>query len=87
VVSETSYTFSLLGSCQRIHPRLRPRVAFRNVMVFCSEGLLASRITPKAGEQPLLAVRDCLFSTFTATLRTWLSSQPSKTQRRHETSA
>ena len=34
---------------------------------FCGEGLLAPRPTTKLEDHPLSAVRDCIFSTFTAT--------------------
>jgi hypothetical protein len=43
----------------------------RNVIIFYGEELLAPRLTPKLEDHPLLAVRDCLFKTFAATLHIW----------------
>jgi hypothetical protein len=56
---------SLLG------PNIRGALKhFVTIKIFYGEGLLAPRRTPKLEDHPLLAVRDCLFSIFTATLRT-----------------
>ena len=41
---------------------------FRNLICFHGEELLESRPTPKMEDHPLLAVRDCLFNIFAATL-------------------
>jgi hypothetical protein len=43
-------------------------VNFRNKIFFYGEELLAPRPTAKLEDHPLLAVRDCLFSIFAATL-------------------
>ena len=45
-----------------------PQVSRFLTKVFYREGLLAPRPTPKLEDHPLLAVRDCLFNLFTATL-------------------
>jgi hypothetical protein len=58
-------------------PRLHVR--FRNKLVFYGEELLAPRPTPKLGDHPLSAVRDCLFNIFAATLHTWRVFPPSAT--------
>ena len=44
---------------------------FRNRVRFYGEDLLAPRPTPKLEDQPLSAVRDCLFNIFAATLHIW----------------
>jgi hypothetical protein len=59
----------LLRSCQRISPGPRRFETFRNDKKFLRWGLLAPCPTPKL-DHPLLAVRDCLFNIFAATLRT-----------------
>jgi hypothetical protein len=41
----------------------------RNVIIFYGEELLVPRPTPKLEDDPLSAVRDCLFNVFAATLR------------------
>jgi hypothetical protein len=41
---------------------------FRNMVIFYGEELLAPHPTPKLEDHPLLAVRDCLFNVFAATL-------------------
>ena len=41
---------------------------FHNMIRFYYEELLAPRPTPKLEDHPLLAIRDCLFNIFTATL-------------------
>jgi hypothetical protein len=56
--------FPLLRSCQRISPDLRCFETFHNKLVFSGDRLLA----PTLEDHPLSAVRDCLFSIFTATL-------------------
>jgi hypothetical protein len=44
---------------------------FRNVVKFYGEELLASPNPLELEDHPLSAVRDCLFSIFTATLHMW----------------
>jgi hypothetical protein len=44
---------------------------FRNIILFYGEDLLAPRPTPKLEDHPLLALRDCLFNVFAATLHNW----------------
>jgi hypothetical protein len=44
---------------------------FRNIIVFYGEELLAPRPTPKLGDHPLSAVRDCLFNVLAATPHNW----------------
>ena len=46
---------------QSISPVPRHMFIFREYTSFYGEGLLASRPTPKLGNHPLSAVRDCLF--------------------------
>ena len=46
-------------------------VWFATCLSFCVDELLAPRPTPKLEDHPLPAVRDCLFSTFAATLKVW----------------
>jgi hypothetical protein len=51
------------------HPRLggpRLLVVFRNKLIFYGEELLAPRPTPKLEDQPLSAIRDCLFNIFSS---------------------
>jgi hypothetical protein len=55
-------------SIQGIRPGLRLLVIIHNKLIFYGEGLLAPRPTPKLEDDPLSAVRDCLFNIFTATL-------------------
>jgi hypothetical protein len=45
-------------------------IVFRNMVIFYGE-LLAPRPTPKLEGHPLLAVRNCLFNVFAATLHIW----------------
>jgi hypothetical protein len=40
-------------------------------LFFYGEELLAPRPTPKLEDHPFLAVRDCLFNIFAATLHIW----------------
>jgi hypothetical protein len=54
-------------------------VTFRNKLFLYGE-LLAPRPTSKMKDHPLLAVRHCLFSTFSATLKIWGPSPPSGTR-------
>jgi hypothetical protein len=64
---------------QRISPGPRPCEMFRNMVIFYGEELLAPRPTPKLEDHPLLAVLDCLFNVFAATLhirRPFLHLQP-----------
>jgi hypothetical protein len=44
---------------------------FLKVVSFYGEELLATRPTPKLEDYPLLAVRECLYSIFVATLCIW----------------
>jgi hypothetical protein len=46
-------------------------VMVRNNIIFYGEELLAPRPTPKLGDHPLSAVRDCLLNIFAATLHNW----------------
>jgi hypothetical protein len=55
---------------------LRLLVNFRNKIIFYGEELLAPRPTPKLEDHPLLAVRDCLFNIFAATLHIWRPFPP-----------
>jgi hypothetical protein len=51
----------------------------RNMTLFYGEEMLAPRPTPKQEDNPLSAVRDCLFNVFPATLhirRPFLHPQP-----------
>jgi hypothetical protein len=64
---------------QRIRPGPRRLVVFRNKLIFYGEELLAPRPTPMLEDHPLLAVRDCLFNIFAATLPNWKESPPSAT--------
>ena len=50
---------------------------------FYGEELLAPRPTPKLGNHPLSAVRDCLFNTFAATLHTGGCSSIRNLRARH----
>jgi hypothetical protein len=70
--------FSLRSFIQGIHPGLRLREHFRNKLNFYDE-LLGPHPTPKLEDHPLLAVCDCLFNIFAATLHTWRASPPSTT--------
>jgi hypothetical protein len=45
-----------------------PYETFRNHIDFYGEKLFATRPTPTIDDHPLLAVRDCLFNIFAATL-------------------
>jgi hypothetical protein len=51
-------------------PAARPRQLWRfhNMVIFCGEELLVVRPTTKLEDHPLLAVCDCLFNLFSATL-------------------
>jgi hypothetical protein len=51
----------------------------RNKLIFYGEELIAPRPTPKLEDNPLSAVRDCLFNTFAAILHIWRPSPPSAT--------
>jgi hypothetical protein len=46
-------------------------VVFHNKLTFYGEELLAPCPTPKLEDHPLLAVHDCLFNMFAATLHNW----------------
>jgi hypothetical protein len=46
-------------------------VNFRNKIIVYGEELLTPRPTPKMEDHSLLAVRDCLFNIFAATLHIW----------------
>jgi hypothetical protein len=51
----------------------------QDLVIFYGEELLAPRSTPKMEDHPLLAVHDCLFNVFAATLhirRLFLHPQP-----------
>jgi hypothetical protein len=64
---------------QRISPGPRLCIVFRNMVIFYGEELLAPRPTPKLEDQPLSAVRDCLFNIFAPILhirRPFLHPQP-----------
>jgi hypothetical protein len=50
---------------------------FRKELIFYGEKELAPRPTPKLEDRPLLAVCDCLFNIFAATLHIWRLSPPS----------
>lgn len=65
--------FSFL-SCSK--PSTRIYETFRNILFSYNELLLAFRLT-KLEDHPLSAVRDCLFSLVTATLRIWWPSPTS----------
>jgi len=54
----------------RISPGLGHMYPFHNKVSFYNEELLAPRSTPSLEDHPLSAVRDCLFSVFSATLHT-----------------
>jgi hypothetical protein len=60
--------FPLLRLYQRISPDPRHTYLFHNKASINGEELLAPCPTPKLEDHPLLAVFDCLFSIFTATL-------------------
>jgi hypothetical protein len=47
---------------QRISPRPRSCIVFRNMVLFYGEELLAPRPTPKLEDHPLSAIRDCIFA-------------------------
>jgi hypothetical protein len=47
---------------------------FRNRFIFCGEGLLAPRPTPKLEDHPLSSVRGYLFNVFAANLPYWRPS-------------
>jgi hypothetical protein len=61
----------LLLTYLKIRPGPRPFVKFRNKIIFYGEALLATLSTPKLEDNPLLAVHDCLFNIFAATLHIW----------------
>jgi hypothetical protein len=46
-------------------------LTFHNNLDFYGEELLATRPAPKLEDHPLTAIRNCLFSTFIATLHMW----------------
>jgi hypothetical protein len=72
--------FLLLRSfIQGICSSMRLLVNFHNKLIFYSKELLAPCPTPKLEDHPLLAVCDCLFNIFAATLHIWMSSPPSTT--------
>jgi hypothetical protein len=52
-------------------------VVFRNKFIFYGEELLAPTLKPHLEDHPFLAVRDCLFNIFAATLQNWRASPPS----------
>jgi hypothetical protein len=54
-------------------------VRFRRKLILYGEELLVPRPTPKLEDQPLSAVRYCLFNIFAANLHTWRVSPPSAT--------
>jgi len=60
--------FPLLRSYQRINPGPRHMYPFRNKASFYGDELLAPRPTPELEYHPLLAVLDCLFNIFPATV-------------------
>jgi hypothetical protein len=62
---------------QGIRPGPRLLSNIRNKLNFYGEELLAPRPTPKLENHPFLAVRDCLFNIFAATLQNWRPSPPS----------
>jgi hypothetical protein len=55
---------------KRISRSSKPCEMFRNIVPFYSKELLTSRLTPKLEDHSLLAVRDCSFNIFAATIRT-----------------
>jgi hypothetical protein len=72
---------SLRSFIQRIPPRPRLFVIFRNKLIFYSEESLVPclNITPKLEDHPLSAFRDCLLNIFAATLHIWTPSPSSAT--------
>jgi hypothetical protein len=70
---------ALRSFIQRTHPGPRLLMNFRNKLIFYGEELLARRPTSKLEDHPLLAVRDCLFNVFAATLHIRWPSPPSAT--------
>jgi hypothetical protein len=54
-----------------VHYRSHKLWLFRNMIRFHGEELLTPRPTPKLEDHPLLAVSDCLFNIFAATLHIW----------------
>jgi hypothetical protein len=77
---QISYPFSLASVIYpRIRPSPRPFVTFRSKFTFYGEELLAPSPTPKLDNHPLSGVRDCLLNIFSATLRIWGPSPPSRT--------
>jgi hypothetical protein len=71
--------FMLRSFIQGIRPGPRLLVHFRNRLIFYGEELLAPRPTPKLEDQPLSAVRDCLYSIFAAAFHNWRASTPFST--------
>jgi hypothetical protein len=67
--------FMAYGNVKSLVPRLHVR--FRNKLIFYSEELLDAHPTSKLEDNPLSAVRNCLFNTFAATLHTCRVSPPS----------
>jgi hypothetical protein len=65
--SKSHVHFPWLRSFQRIRPSPWSFVTYRN---YCGE-LLAPRPNPKLEDNPLLAVRYCLFNIYTDTLHIW----------------
>jgi hypothetical protein len=64
-------------------PGPRLCIVFRNMVIFYGEELLAPRPIPKLEGHPLLAVRNCLFNVFAATLRSGGRSSIRNLRTRH----
>jgi hypothetical protein len=72
-----SSSLSLRSFIQGIRQGPRLFGHFRNNLIFYGEELLAQRPTRRLEDHLLLAVRDCLFNIFAATLHTWRAFPPS----------
>jgi len=79
--SKSHIHFPFHRSLQRIHLSLRPCLTFCKMLLFYGEKLLVPPSTQplKLEKHPLLALCNCLFNIFTATLHIWRSSPPSAT--------
>jgi len=71
-------SFLLPRSFQRLHPCTWPCATFHNKLVFYGEELLAPCPTLNLEDHTLLAVHNCQFNIFAATLNNW---RPSAAQR------
>jgi hypothetical protein len=68
---EPHQSFSVAGVVPKNGPGPWLCRLFRKVIIFYGEEWLAPRPTLKLPDHPLLAVRDCLFNVFAATLHNW----------------